>query len=76
MNRVQGSSKRLPWILMSAMLLFWSHTRTLKAPNRIVIFRSITSLSEGEPRAAGMETGSVKNAVDHRKSYVSLKTNK
>lgn len=45
-----------PWILMSAMLLFWSHTNTLNAPSCMFTFRSMTSPSEGELRAAGTQT--------------------
>lgn len=37
---------------MSAMLQLWSHTRTLKAPRVIITFRSMTSLSAGDTRAA------------------------
>lgn len=58
----------VPWILMSAMLQLWSQTRTLKAPSVIVTFRSMTSLSAGDTRAAGRKQHNTLKPVRHAES--------
>lgn len=61
-SRQKLSCYSVPWILMSAMLQLWSHSRTLKAPSVTITFRSMTSLSAGDIRAADRKHNNMTNS--------------